>query len=557
MNFNWNNNLKWLTAFMALVYFVPMLILGDDAYFTIHDNLDSEIQYLKILKDTKTMYSSGNTIIYNTLNGIPRSAFKTGLNFTSVLFYNFSTHHAYIFNFIFSHLIAFIGMFLLLKSHFITDNEKQYVYIIGALLFAMLPYYSIYGLTVAGQPLFFWALLNIRDNKGKKYWNFTIISLMPFFILGYLISPFLMISSSIILLINWVKTRKFNWNFAMANLIFIMLCVVADYQMYTMILKNNFISHRTEWNLSEILPLNIGYIIQSMITLFFETQYHTGSMPTKTILVLFFIGISISFHDKVKLNDYLMLFASILSIVLFFGLNYLLLKYFGNKLSLLKIFQWNRFYYLLPMLWLILFTVIISRLLDFRMLNVFVFLMLTFQLIYILRKNTEVINNIKILMNRNKDIISVSEYYSEPVMQKIKQHINMSPDSYKVGCVGFDPAVASYNGIYTLDAYQNMYDVKYKHQFRKIISEDLDKNPEIKKHFDFWGSQCYLYCDEFNKTRKITNLNYDWEKFKELGGSHIISSVKLLNPDTNNIKFEAYFSDKSKKYMDAYLYKVK
>ena len=84
---NWLGILKWIVFCFSIVYFSPFLILGENSYFTVHDNLDSEVQYLEVLKSSGTMYETkGTNLVQNTMNGIPRAAYKSGLNFTSFLF---------------------------------------------------------------------------------------------------------------------------------------------------------------------------------------------------------------------------------------------------------------------------------------------------------------------------------------------------------------------------------------------------------------------------------------------------------------------------------------
>ena len=51
----------------------------------------SEVQYLEVLKSSGMMYETkGTNLVQNTMNGIPRAAYKSGLNFTSFLFSFFS-----------------------------------------------------------------------------------------------------------------------------------------------------------------------------------------------------------------------------------------------------------------------------------------------------------------------------------------------------------------------------------------------------------------------------------------------------------------------------------
>ena len=549
---------KYFVIAFAIFYFLPFIILGKNSYFTIHDNLDSEIEYLNVLKISNTMYSDGKTIVPNTFNGIPRAAFKTGLNLTSFLFYKIPIHWAYIINFIFSHTIAFFGMYLLLSKHFVKDKAQLPIVIVCSFLFSILPFYSIYCLTTAGQPLFWFALLNLRSNIWKVWHNYFILASLPFFLLGYLISPFLIITSGIFFMADLLKNKKINFKLIIGISIFLVFTIIVDYQMYNMVLaKTSFVPHRTEWNMAKINNLNTEYIIQSVITLFFKTQYHTGSMPTKIILVLFFIGISISFFNRKYIKTYLTLFLAILCIVTFFGLNFILVMKFGDRISLLRIFQWNRFYYLLPVLWILLLAVLVRHLSEHKILHFFLVFMLSFQFVYIFRENTELLNNWKLILNQKITEPIFSEFYSEPIFKEVDAYIAKPKSEFRVGCVGFLPAVASYNGFYTVDGYQNMYDVNYKHKFRKIIDKDLEKNEAIKTSFDYWGNKCYLYCDELFKNGTISILNFDFNTFKKLGGEYLLTTCEIKYPDSCGLVFNKKFEDHSKGYYKIFLYKVK
>ncbi len=94
------------------------------------------------------------------------------------------------------------------------------------------------------------------------------------------------------------------------------------------------------------------------------------------------------------------------------------------------------------------------------------------------------------------------EFYASDQFKQIKRFIGRSPDSYRVASIGLHPAIAQYNGFYTLDTYANIYPLKYKYQFRKIIAKELDKNPVLKRYFDEWGAAatCLLTSSE-NITR--------------------------------------------------------
>ena len=131
---------------------------------------------------------------------------------------------------------------------------------------------------------------------------------------------------------------------------------------------------------------------------------------------------------------------------------------------------------------------------------------------------------------------SVKEFYAEELFSQIKDHIGLPARDYRVASVGLHPAIAQYNGFYTLDSYNNFYPLHYKHEFRKIIENELEKNKQIRTYFDEWGGRCYLFTDElgkhymFKKTskKKLEEVQFNLEHFKKMGGTYFFSSVPIV-----------------------------
>ena len=168
----------------------------------------------------------------------------------------------------------------------------------------------------------------------------------------------------------------------------------------------------------------------------------------------------------------------------------------------------------------------------------------------------------------NEEIIyrskpSVKEFYAEELFTQIKDHIGLPPEDYRVASLGLHPAIAQYNGFYTLDSYNNFYPLSFKYQFREIIENELEKNKQIRIYFDEWGGRCYLFTDELGKhymfkkssKKKLTHVQFNFEPFKEMGGTHIFSSVPILNAKDNGLEMEKVFSTESSVWK-IYLYRV-
>jgi hypothetical protein len=152
-----------------------------------------------------------------------------------------------------------------------------------------------------------------------------------------------------------------------------------------------------------------------------------------------------------------------------------------------------------------------------------------------------------------------NEFYSPALFQDIIQYIGKPVDSYKVGALGFHPAVLLYNGFYTIDGYVANYELKYKHLFGKLIQEELNKNKEIENYFYSWGSRCYIFDDQIGKFNiqsdiaETESLDLNYEILKSMNCQYIISCVKIENLGEHLI-LQSIFENKM---WTIYLYNVK
>src|SRR5690606_35820929 len=146
---------------IAFFFLCIRLILGEDSFVTIHDNLDSEIPWRFALAHNQ----NPNTVA-QIMNGLPVSFMVSQLNVVYAFFTIFSPFKAYIFTEALVHAVAFLGMYLLLHWHFRAYLQHSKLLISGiALCFSLLPFYNIYGLSVAGQPLLLACFLNLQNRR--------------------------------------------------------------------------------------------------------------------------------------------------------------------------------------------------------------------------------------------------------------------------------------------------------------------------------------------------------------------------------------------------------
>ncbi len=548
----------WL---VLLLFFLPFIILYQNIPIVIHDSFDCGFVYFHLLKITHTVldFSSG-TMIDQIMNGVPRSSLPTGLNFISFLYAWFDSFNAFLINFIIVHLVAFIGMFLLLdKLH--GENQNKHIIVVTSLCFALLPYFTFFGLSIAGQPLLLFAFLNILDRKAS-FSDYLIIALFPFYSAFVLVGPFIICAIALLLIINFIQVKKINWSY-LSGIILLVLCYsIAEFNLIRdMFVSNTIISHRTEF----IYMDTIFTCIKTAFETFVFGNYEAQSLPTFFIILPVLYSLFLNKTDiNLKRNTiYILIFIAIFSLFTGFwtwtGWGTL-----REKVPIVNIFNISRFYYLFPLLWYILFSFSLNFILKIKFGKQITAFLLCAQLIFIVANNYEYKNLVRKTVGIKTEAPSFREFFAEALFKQIKNDIGIPQKDYRVVSIGIPPTISQYSGFYSLDSYLTSYQLAYKHQFRKIIEKELDKNSDLKNYFDNWGSRCYVFSDEVGKKAIITknndkkainNLALNTDVLKEMGGKYIFSALEIKNFKENNLTFlKVYKSDTS--IWNVYVYEV-
>ncbi|KGY11297.1 hypothetical protein NM22_15640 [Vibrio tubiashii] len=558
-----------------------------DLVVNIHDNLDSSIAIFKVMSSMGYMFSDSRIIVPNILGGIPRSMLPSELNVVSLMYYMFEPKVAYIINETVLRIVAVFGMYLLVSRHIFKENDKDiYFQLIGlfiALAFSLLPFWSNGGLSVAGQPLLLYAYLNVRNGMFRAK-ELVIFSIFPFYSSLILSGMFFLFLCLIIFIYDVWEKKKVNYHLFLSILLMSILYLFAEYRLVVEFIDPSFISHRQEFSLT---TLTTQQAFDRAIYLLSYGQYHAHSLHYQYITP-FLIFSSLALILSNRLNRALCIFVSIYfllsyyfrfellhfstntlftlggiaftAIVFIFSRKYLLtslllsivgisflsgfynhvaLELVKEKIPILAQVQFDRFYFLFPVLWFSLFSLMCKEMMHKT----------KWSLIPIVLVSILQVNHSFLSINGNQKSSGMDDYYSEEVFSEIKDVISKPTSSYRVMTIGFNPAIAIYNGFYTLDGYWSSYPLDHKHNFRKIIAPELEKSETWKSYFDDWGSRCRLM--EANE-----EIELNLEQFKSMGGEFILSSKKvLINQGKGNKLLESFQGrDKTKTY---YLYHVK
>lgn len=583
---NWKqkgNGYYVLGAICIFLYYLPYLILGQDASFRILDFLDDEV--IQYLLSGKYLFAAGDTIVEEWLSGAPLASIQPPCFLLILFFKCFSFYHAVLLCSVFGTVCAFLGMYLLCDH--LLDGKERYFSFMAALLFCILPYYPSYGLSSVGIPLVVWACLKLCEGRKKARYY----AVLAFYALsssliwaGYFVVGFLFLAAMILLL---RKKKATAGRLAAAGAGMTAIYCIVFGSTIASVLFGTMQSHRND-------PARV-YGAQSFwdnfVSLFKYGQYHAPSLHTY-LMALSFVAVVAGLVFYKKLSKEVQrrvllagaLWATALLIAIFHGFYNSAAGYaIRNHLGGLKSFQLDRIYWVYPALWYtelalsasILFSVagavlewlgehfsVVKKLgkqrqeIFLRVCSIgFALVFTVFFGRYIVQHQTssEYASNIRRVLageSGGASAMTYREFYDHELFAEVRDFIGKEQSTYRVACLGFVPAIASANGFYTVDAYSTNYPLEYKYRFRRVIAGELEKSEELRQYYDNWGNRCYLFSAELGlkfQNRKeegivIRQLDIDTAVLKELGCAYILSAVRVENAAETGLTLLGVFS---------------
>ena len=545
-----------IIALIIIALFVsPLFILGENAHIRVHDNLDSNLAWYKVLKESGEIFGSLEAVIPQVMNGsLLRNAFGTEWSGVVWLHALFPTMLAYAISQTITRVFAFIGMYWLLRDHLLCSNEWALISVGTALTFALTPFWPSGMLSTLGMPLALWAFLHVRNGRisWREYAVFTLLPLYSSIVLGMF---FFLFAMGVLWVIDVLKRRKNVIGFLIALSFMSLVYMIVEYRLVYSFIFDDDPNSRDDYFHTR-LPL------ARVIRLTFKNYVfgHTHVMTGHTVIILPVLFIAILMVWKKGWWRQKKLFIYLFILNFFLSLWYAFWFYKGwqpitEKFHFMNTFNFARFHFLRPLVIYASFALALKVMWQFHhWWKPIVTFCIIAQLVVLIPMNEEIAHHKK---------PSVKEFYDVELFSEIKDYIGQPQEEYRVASIGLHPAIAQYNGFYTLDSYNNFYPLTYKYQFRKIIEKELDKNKKIRTYFDEWGGRCYLFTDELGKhymfkkssKKKLNNIQLQTDVFKEMGGSYIFSAVPILNEDENKLRLEKEFTTK-KSVWRIYLYRV-
>lgn len=539
-----------------LAYMLPYLILGENAYVTIHDFLDQNVVIMANLKNNGLL-TSLNGIVPN-MDGLNRSLFPyfSPFDVKMVCYALLPTYWAIItYTFVYK-IVAFFGLYLLLNTYVFQKKNKWITFLLS-LGFAFVPFYVELAISGAGFPLMIYAFLNLYHNKNKA-WSLVAIIFYSFNSMLAYGGFFFLVVLFCCMFLDYCHTKKLSKDVVAGVAIMCFVYLLANWgTIFSLFFSDSFVSHRSEWIHSKTLLEDM----KSIVRLLLLSQYHAGTCIVAPILLLFVLV----FIRYKKAYPILTKMAVLYGIIVLGILAGTLLK--QSNVQIFTTIQFDRFYFFYPSIVYLLLAssclVIVNEISERWAICPVIFGLLCGACC-----DKEQFMNFKLIAGKTIEVPTFKQFYDTTLFDEIHKQISTQPNyKTKTISVGIYPCVAEYNGFWTLDAYRVNYPVEYKHKFRTLIAPELNKSESLRKSFDEWGSRCYVFSAMLEKQGNqylcgkkdnisIDKLEIDTVTLKDLDCDYVISAVNILNYQALGLDYVDSFTT-HQSYWSIKVYKVK
>ncbi len=548
------------------------LILGEDIYVSMHDNLDLHVADYHILSFTDTFFS--HNVQLPLLNGIDRDYFASEFSLYSLLYILFPTSAAYVAGYLLKTVIAVVSCVLLAKD-VLADNYKQYapVVVLCSFAYGILPLYPTFSFPFVSLPFVILLLRRIYKNPGViAYFLLFLYPLLSYFtFFGFFILAYLFLA--IILL--WIKKKKLPLSLTGAFCVLFAGFALWEYRLFGIMLFDTTPTIR-----ETMVQGNYNYaeILSAIKEAFTIGVFHAEAVHTWFVLPVCIIYFLLLNYRYIKERNYKGIWADIFNWIIAFlvfnsiiyGLYYQ--EYFRSFIEMiippLKGFQFSRTVFFNPFLWYLALFIILKKLYDnHKQKTAHAIVLMSIAVILLTGSkyndlyHTAFNYAYRIIKQQPSNSLTYKEFYSENLFRSILSDIDYSGE--KSVAYGMHPAVLEYNGIFTLDGCLSYYPQEYKEQFREIIAPALDRVESFRIYYDDWGARAYLFAgvDEnvYEPVRNLeisdTNLYIDADAFRKMEGKYIFSRIKITNEDELKLHLRGTYTDTASPYT-IYLYEA-
>ncbi len=547
-----------VSLLLFFLYFSPYLIKGQDSYIQVYDNLDV-VNGRNIFDGQYRGYVIPSDNIEAFYFPTMEKIFFVNEIFLDKLFFKiFGYWGGFIVNEIFYRLLGFMGLFFLLGRIKQTEQMPGFLKILLSFAFVSLPFFPGFHLSIAGIPLVILLFFNLY-RKEKVYFSYVCLFLFTFYSRLMHVGVFI-IFLLVLAAVYLAKKKRLHREFIFGILFLMCGWVISHYVSFYIQFFSDIPTTRVEMKGSSFWGSGFFEMLKGFLRMFLYTNIHARSfhltiiVPSSIILALYLAYKKRFYHFR--LVSVLFLFTVFASFTNAFS-TYKPVIHFYEKFNIG--FNLGRFFLLSPPAWYLLWGIILINFYSVfpkKKIGYFLIMgLLFFQVGF---------NTFHYTIKAYVEKPTFKEFFSVEQFSTVKRDLNLGKND-RIGCIGFYPAVANYNGLKTIGGYKNLYSLKFKQNFYKIIKDELEKNKKLKRYFLDWGSRAYLFDDKigfrYNNQhylkKKIKHIwcDLDIGELKKFGVTYLFSTVKIRNAVKKNLEL-VLISEKPHYYYHFYVYKL-
>ena len=539
-------------------------VIGENSYIAVHDNLDLFVAQFAMLRNTGTFFA--HNVAAPFLGGVSRDVLPGEFSLYTILYVIFPPFTAYVVGYIAKVLIAVVSMRLLVKDIISVrsdrknilgdntdDNDKSKLGMatLVGLLYGVLNMFPAFGIAFSSIPILILLLRKMYRSAGTLkspgyllfVFSYPILSYFSYFgifILGYLF---------IAIIWMWIKDKRMPRGLVISLVALVLGYIVNEYRLFDMMLFSKATTIRE--------TMDPGFIPGKEILHTIADVFVNGIMhaePPKILMPLcavYFVYLNASyilkknakgiFSDIYNLGAVALVFNAVVYGLYFYEpVN----KLISTMLPPLKGFQFNRTVFFSPLVWCLMFCVILYRIKAPELIKYIVVLAVIGVVLLTPGRYNDLYNTAlntarTVVFGNENDTLNYREFYSTDLFESIKEDLDYMDGEWSVA-YGMHPAILEYNGICTLDGYLGFYPQSYKEKFRKVIEPALLRKENTRSYYDDWGARCYLYSGTDDSIVMATKsmagvtdetLYANTDALRELGCKYIFSRINISNTE--------------------------
>ena len=562
------------------VALAPYLLFGTHANVVAHDHLDANFTWAVVVAREGQIFTPSDAIVEPFLGGLERRYLGGTFQLYYWIFALVPPFAALVVAEALTRLIAYVGAFVLirhLQMQIVRSELGARDLLLCAMIaasFALLPFWPPGGASVAGIPLFFWAAVVVRHPIEKiKIFAGIACTGTVFVLYGSLVlsGVFALTFTTVLLLRdimlgNWTKAARLTFFNAVVSAAFI----AQNFALITGALSAVPTSRDELIAPSFATPKVLEFIGKSLL----NGQYHAdpGTSPAMLLAILGAMLAAFSMWRRTAdvlhspLHSALRLFtasfAALFCTAVIHGIYYWDVTRAAVAHTALSGFNFGRFHWLQPGLWMIMFAValfIITVALPSRRGTLLAMVLAAGQIMF-------AVAALPVYNPSSVKTPPFADYFAQDLFLQLHDRITDTGQDIRLGMIGIHPAIAQYNGFRTVDAYLQLYPLETKVRFRRIIARELGKDENLARYFDEWGNRAYLFSADLETCRaacyydvapKKIKLDIDIDAFKDFGGTHLVSASEIGNASSLGITEIARLDNKpdfSRMRMKVYVY---